>query len=215
LTMLFKKTREIAEKIDNFLDVIQKASIDFKKGWICFLNGEIKECKLFTESVDSLEEKADALRREIENNIYSETLIPQSRGDVLAILENSDNVLNLLSRITIHLLIEMPEINKKYKKNFIELVDAVSDAVDAMVMAVRSYFKDIATIRDYINKVKIFEKDTDRIGEELERAVFKEKIELARKIQIKYFVEKLEQIADLAEDVTDRLTIYSIKRETW
>lgn len=213
--MFYKKTKEIEEKIDEFLDIIQKSSLDFKKGWFSYLNCDLKECEIYTDSIDTSEEKADKLRRDIENQIYSETLIPHSRGDVLAILENSDDVLNLLSKSTIHLLVEKPIIPKKYRKKITELVDACSDAVDSMVMAIRSYFRNVASIRDNINKVKSFEKDTDRIGLEIKKDVFKDKLELARKIQIKYFVEKLEQIADLSEDVTDRITIYSLKRETW
>ncbi len=213
--MLYKKTKDIEDKIDKFLDVIQKASLDFKKSWKCYLNKNQTECEFYIKSIDSIEEEADSLRRDIENKIYSETLIPHGRGDVLAILENSDNVLNLLSKSTINLSIENPVIPEKYINKFIELVNAVSDSVDSMVMAIRSYFRDISSIRDYINKVKIFEKDSDRIAEGIKRAVFKEKYSLANKIQLKYFVEKLEQIADLTEDVTDRLTIYTLKRETW
>jgi hypothetical protein len=45
-------------------------------------------------------------------------------------------------------------------------------------------------------------------------AIFAGDLELARKAQLRNFVEHIDNIADAAEDVADRLAIYAIKRST-
>jgi len=46
----------------------------------------------------------------------------------------------------------------------------------------------------------------------LKRDIFDSDLELARKLHLREFVEQIDGIADLAEDIADRLAIYSIKR---
>ena len=48
--------------------------------------------------VHEIEIEADALRRAIEKDIYSEMLIPDSRGDVLGLIETSDEIFSLFAR---------------------------------------------------------------------------------------------------------------------
>jgi len=162
-----------------------------------------------------LEKKADDLRREIENKLYAEMILPQMRGDILALLENSDDVMNTLSDSIVEFSVEKPEFPEEIKREMRELAEAVQNAVSEMIMAVRSYFKSAAVVRDHITKTMFYEKETDKLGESIKRHIFERKdLRLSHKMQISYFVKMLQSIADMAEDVCDRVTIYAIKRST-
>jgi len=64
-----------------------------------------------------------------------------------------------------------------------------------------------------VTKIMFFEKESDKIGERIKRFLFdKSDIDLSRKIHIRTFVTYLQTIADKAEDVGDRVSIYTIKR---
>jgi len=64
----------------------------------------------------------------------------------------------------------------------------------------------------YNHKVMLYEKEADIISSALKKEIFDSDVELARKLHLREFVEQIDSIADMAEDVADRLAIYSIKR---
>lgn len=210
---VFKRTKELESKIDAFLDTILEASLEFKQGLRYYLEENWEEFYKRAELVDKLEGKADTLRREIENKLYSEMLIPEARGDVLALLENSDDVLNIIADTILGFQVEMPKIPDFIDKYIYDLVTESAAATEEMVTTVRSYFKNITAVRDHITKIMFHEKESDKVGNRIRMDIFKSKeLDLAQKIHISTFVEKLLSIADKAEDVGDRISIYVIKR---
>ncbi len=210
---VFRKTKELEQKIDEFLNVILEAALEFKQGMKYYLEGEYEEFEKRSVHVDQLEGRADRLRREIENKLYMEMLLPEARGDVLALLENSDDVLNIIADTIVEFSVERPEFLPEITNNFMSLVDVSIEAVEEMVATVRAYFKDLTAVRDHITKIMFFEKESDKIGEKIKRHLFENKeLELSRKIHLCTFVSYLQTIADKAEDVGDRVSIYTIKR---
>jgi uncharacterized protein Yka (UPF0111/DUF47 family) len=67
-------------------------------------------------------------------------------------------------------------------------------------------------VRDHINKVQLFESESDKIAAKLKHIVFRTDIQLSQKMHMRYFALHIESIADEAEDVCDRLSIAAIKR---
>ncbi len=210
---VFKKTKELEAKIDEFLDVIMEASLEFRQGLKYYLEENFEEFSKRAELVDKLEGKADTLRREIENKLYSEMLLPEARGDVLALLENSDDVLNIIADTIMGFKMEMPQIPDFVDRYLYDLVIESTASVEEMVTTVRSYFKNITAVRDHITKIMFHEKESDRVGNRIKMDIFKSKdMDLAHKIHVSTFVEKLLLIADKSEDVGDRISIYVMKR---
>ncbi len=90
---LFRGTRELANEIDTFLDKLSQSGLLFKRAVQIYLaDGYGAEFEEKLQSVNRLESEADGLRRSIETQLYTQTLIPESRGDVLGLLENLDSV---------------------------------------------------------------------------------------------------------------------------
>ena len=58
----------------------------------------------------------------------------------------------------------------------------------------------------------IYEKEADKISTQLKRDIFGSDLDLAHKAHLRNFVEQIDNVADWAEDVADRLAIYAIKR---
>ncbi len=209
---IFKKSKELELKIATFLDIIIKGATEFKQAIKFYMNNELNDFEERLDIVDKYESKGDELRRDIENQLYLYTLIPESRGDVLALLEVTDNILNLLNETLLQFSIEKPFILQDLKIKYIELTDVVINSVEELVRAIRAYFTDINSVRDYINKVYVYEKESDKIAESIKRYIFLQDIELAIKIHLRDFTFHIEHIADEAEDVADRLAVYTIKR---
>ena len=85
-------------------------------------------------------------------------------------------------------------------------------AVEQVVSAARAFFRNESQLRDFMNKVDYYESEADRIGLRLKKQIFQSDIPLARKHHLRFFADVLESLSDLAEEVSDRLGIATIKR---
>ena len=208
-----KKTKKLEVQIDEFLDKVLNGGLLLKQGIKYYLK---KEKELFEETKDKIditENDADTLRRTIETKLYSHTLIPEQRGDVLGLLESTDKVLNGCKEILFQFWVENPDIPPEFESRFMDLADTAISSVECLISAVRAYFVEMQIVRDYINKTIFFEKESDKLVDKLKRDIFADPgIELSRKMHIRTFAVNIEKIADDAEDVCDRLSIAVIKR---
>lgn len=213
MTQLFKQHKQIEGEIDEFLDMIIEGGLLFKKGVKFYLESRQEEFDKRLTELRTLEKNADVLRRNVETKLYLRTLIPEARGDVLGLLEHSDAVLNKLTDTLLEFSVEMPETLEDLNELHIDLASNAIDASENMVKAIRAYFRDLSAVRDNIKQVQFAREETNRIAEKYKRDIFRrENMRLSHRIHLRYFAYHIEQIADEAEDVCDRLAIAAIKR---
>ena len=63
-----------------------------------------------------------------------------------------------------------------------------------------------------MHKVGFYESEADKMGHKLMGAVFSSDIDLSRKNQLRSVVLHIDNIADIAEDVSDKLAVFALKR---
>lgn len=212
MTLLFKQSRELEAQIDEYLDRIIQGGLLFRQGVKCFLEHRMEEFEERLAELRAIEQRADDLRRAIEGKLYLHTLIPDARGDVLGLLEHADEVLNLITSTLLRFSVEVPELQDDLNPLFQDLADNTIATAEAMVSGTRSYFRDLAAVRDHISRAQGHREETNRIAERYTRTVFRRDLRLSHKNQLRYFVSHTERIAEEAEDVCDRLAIATIKR---
>ncbi|NKB19802.1 MAG: DUF47 family protein [Alphaproteobacteria bacterium] len=212
-TTLFSRSRSLEAEIGEFLDKLSESSKTYQIAILTYLrNGPTQEFNDMVARLAELESRDDALRRSIEAQIYRETLIPESRGDVLGLLETLDQVHGLMEGGLYAFSIEKPVIPTQFVDGFQNLVEACNQSVEFLVRASRDFFTNVDSVSGDLDKVMFYEKEADRAGTILKRAIFESEIDLAHKMHIKSFAEYIDDVADGAEDVADRLRIYAIKR---
>jgi hypothetical protein len=210
---ILKKKMGIEKQIDDFLDKVSEAGLLFKKGVAAYLQGNMDEFQQKLNSISEVEHNGDNLRRSLEELLYTKTLIPESRGDVLELLESMDSLLGRFKGAVWRFDIERPEIPPEYYQQFLELIDCAVESVEAMVLSARSFFKDISAVADHMHKVSFWESESDKISTALQREIFqRDDLRLSHRSQLRDFVRHIDKIADRAEDVADRMSIYVIKR---
>ena len=210
---ILKQKLEIGKRIDDFLDNVSESGLLFKLGVDSFLKGNLESFEKKFEDITHTENQGDSLRRSLEEQLYVKTLIPESRGDVLELLENMDALLDRFKGAMWRFEIEYPVIPAELHNDFKDLVACVVEAVEAMVRSARAFFKDVAAVSDHMHKVSYWEKQSDKVSTRLQQNIFsKEDLRLSHKLQLRDFVTHIDQIADQAEDVADKLSIYVIKR---
>jgi predicted phosphate transport protein (TIGR00153 family) len=213
MAILLKTTKLIEAQLDQFLDILGDTSLLYLKGIEDYMHERYEQFETRLTEIRQNEHKADDLRVHIERFLYEHTLIPENRGDVLAILENTDEVIDNIKDSILQFSIEMPQIPDELDDLFMQTAKASVESVDNLAMAVRSFFRDLAAVNNYIHKVYFFEREADHLGEKLRRLIFSLDIELAHKNQLKNFGIHVEKISDYAQAVCDRLAIYTIKRQ--
>jgi uncharacterized protein len=210
---LFSKSRALEAEIEEFLQKLSDSALTFQTAVAAYLrDGATNEFELMVQQLGELESRDDALRRSIETQLYRQTLIPESRGDVLGLLETLDQVHGLMEAGLYALSIEKPLIPEPFVPHFQDLADACVHSVDHLVLASRAFFTNIDEVSEHLQKVMHFEKEADKAGTILKRAIFESDLDLARKMHLKSFAEYIDDVADGTEDVADRLSIYAIKR---
>jgi predicted phosphate transport protein (TIGR00153 family) len=212
MPVLFEGTRELTTKIDSFLDAISQGAIVFQEGIANYMSGDMERFEQSYSAIEALENRADELRRSVESQLYRYSLIPESRGDVLDLLETMDDVINTAKNTMSLFMVECPQMVPKLEKDWVNLSQAASRTAEAVVLAARAFFRDPRSVNDHLHKVYFYEKEGDTLAMDLKRKVFETDLELARKIHLRYFALNIDRVSDAAEDVADRLSIYAIKR---
>ena len=210
---LFSKSRALRSEIEEFLQKLSDSALTFQTAVSAYLrDGATNEFELMVQQLAELESRDDALRRSIETQLYRQTLIPESRGDVLGLLETLDQVHGLMEAGLYALSIEKPLIPEPFVPHFQDLTEACVHSVDHLVLASRAFFTNIDEVSEHLQRVMHYEKEADKTGTILKRAIFESDLDLARKMHLKSFAEYIDDVADGTEDVADRLSIYAIKR---
>jgi predicted phosphate transport protein (TIGR00153 family) len=209
---LFKQTKELTVQIDDFLDAVSEGILVFRKGVADYLSGDLERFQQDYDAISALESRADDLRRAVEGHLYRYSLIPESRGDVLALLESMDDVIDTAKNTLSLFLVERPEMIPELTKEWRGLADTATNTAEAVVLAARAFFRDPHSVNDHLHKVYFHEKQGDKIAMDLKRKIFDTDVDLARKIHLRYFTLNIDMVSDAAEDVADRLSIYAIKR---
>lgn len=209
---LFSKTKELEAQTDEFCDKVSEGALAFKLGMQRYLERDLTAFEEKLHHVNEIESRADELRREIQRRLYIETLIPESRADVLELLEQTDEILNACDGAMWQLDIEKPEFEEELRGDFANLAESVAESVEALVRALRDFFRGSESLTDDMHKVGFYESEADKIGHKLLGAIFSSDIDLSRKNQLRSVVLHIDNIADLAEDVSDKLAIFALKR---
>ncbi len=211
---IFSRTKSLENKIDLFHDKLLDGAMSFKKAVKIFLNEQrSEEYRKLSKQIKQIEHDADNLRRDIENRLYSQNLIPDLRANVLQLVENLDRVINKFDEVVYSFFIEQPEIPLEYHGRINELCDQVAECAENMAKASRAFFRDLSSVRDYSQKVYFIEHETDLSSGNLRRAIFESDMPLANKLQLSSFINQIADIADIAEDFIDELLIFTIKRD--
>ncbi|MCL1864259.1 MAG: DUF47 family protein [Spirochaetes bacterium] len=209
---IFSATKNLVMKIDSYIDLVGESVLHFEEGVKLYLSGKEDEFNERLNIIKMLEGRADGLRQDIEAQLYVQTLIPESRGDVLEILEEMDAIIDFSKSIMFDFFIEKPAIPDVLHDRIKKLTEIAVNTTQALVQATRSYFYDVNSVKDHLHKVSFFENESDNIADKAKREIFDLDIKLSRKLHIKNFIVLIDTISDTAEKIANKVSIAAIKR---
>ena len=108
---LLRTSKTVEAQVESFLSTVVESGQIFSKAFDAYLSeGASTEFQTLADEIRELERQGDDLRRDIETELYTRTLIPDLRSDVLSLVENIDKLTNLYKANLFRLSIQNPEI---------------------------------------------------------------------------------------------------------
>jgi hypothetical protein len=213
MALFTRTTKNLILKIDEFFDNIELGLLIFREGIKSYVAGDMESFYRHLMKVDALESSADKLQREIENDMITNSILPQHRADVSQLIEEMDEIMDGLKSTLYEFDIEIPEIPASINRDIITISEASSNAAEELIPAARAFFKTPHTVREKLLKVYYFESETDKVAYDAKKKIFHEikDIDLARKAHLRYIIHHIEKISDLAQKAADLLSGMAIK----
>ncbi len=212
-----RKQQRIQELLDNYMETWRACMDSFEQGWREYLDSGLTErFSHLVSNTHKQESRADDQRREIEWELYSKALVPESRGDILGVLESADQLLSLAEWSMLEVLLQKLEVPGSLKGAFGELIGVVHRCAVALELAIRALLVEgdsADRTLSYTERVDELESESDHLERNVIRVIFaQDDLKPGDKVLLKEVARNLAAVADQAESVANRLTIASVKR---
>lgn len=210
--LFWKQEREVREKLDAYFAAADEAIDEFEKGMACYAEeGPGEAFVAIDKRIHAAESRADDLRIDIEKSLYRNMLLPESRGDLLGLLEAFDrmpNIAELVSSMIRTMHVELPE---RWRGSFAEMVKLNIESYRVVRSGVAALFTDPDTVEGVVKPVDELESASDTLEMRLVSEFFAEP-DKAEALMLRELINRLGDISDAAERVSHRLEIVSFKR---
>jgi predicted phosphate transport protein (TIGR00153 family) len=144
--------------------------------------------------------------------MYGKALIPESRGDIMGLLEAIDSIPRLFQDVLYTIQTQRLEIPDFLVPDIKEFVKISLESCDLLVRQVFALFKKTDDIRTLLTTIDAKESHCDHIERRIITKVFDSDLDPFQKLQIKELVSLIEDISDHADQVSKRVNIINLKR---
>jgi predicted phosphate transport protein (TIGR00153 family) len=213
LEFFFKKEKQLEKLIYNYLEnlgMIEKQFVKAMNLWI--KEGISDDFHFLIDQTHKHESRADDLRDEANELMYRRALIPESREDIMALLESVDQIPR-----SFELILNLIRTQKIATPDFIvpdikELIQVSMDSCELMVKQIDTMIKKKEGVRALLATIDQNESHCDHIERRIITRVFDSDLDAFLKLQLKEMVVALGEISDQADRVSKRVNIMTMKR---
>lgn len=201
-TQITQYNQQVAACMDVFKQALQQYCENPDRGSI----------KSKFDEVHKAESLADDIRQDIGVMMYSKSMFPESRGEVLGLLESMDRVPNQAEAVVHMIWNQRISIPKELHPEILALVDVCCRCIDALLEAADKLFTNYTNATVAIGRVDELESEADRIEALIIGRIFTSEMESLDKILVRDLVKSIASISDKAENTGDRIRITIAKR---
>jgi predicted phosphate transport protein (TIGR00153 family) len=209
---LWRTEKHIEELMHGYVVQVTSSLDTLKRVFPQCLDGSQAQRDDFWNPVHKLESVADDMRRDLERELLSGKLLPQSRADLLAILEATDHVPNTAEDIVDLFTIQKVDVPAALRDDMHQLLLKTLEACAAMTETLMSLLQNLEQVRELRAEVDRLESECDRLERHLLHRVFSLELDLARKLHLRDLVRTVARLADQAENVADMAYWMALKR---
>jgi len=213
MIFLFRKQRQVQIRIERYLENLRHVQRTFSGAINSCLDGDTEsDFKVLADETHRFESKADDVREEIKTLMYSKVLLPESRGDIMGLLESIDHIPRFFEVILNIIRTQRLAIPDLIVSDIRELVRVSLEACELMIGQVEDLFLKGSQIPELLEVIDEKESQCDAIERRIIITLFDSDIDPFLKLQLKELVVFLGEISDQADRVSKRINIINLKR---
>ena len=167
--------------------------------------------------ITRIEKEADDIRRKMEIEFFKGAFLPFDREDRINLAEQVDSVADAVQSTAYSISLGKITFPESFREDFTELVKASCDTVALLRDCIKMLDVDLGTALSKTHDIEKKEDEGDiverRIISRLYEAYRSEEISILKFMELKDIAEKIGNIADRAEDASDRVPIIVAKRK--
>jgi predicted phosphate transport protein (TIGR00153 family) len=213
LSFLFRKQSQIESLIYSYLDSLRMTQTRFSEALgLCLAHNTDGTFTFLTEQTHKFESKADDIREEIITLMYGKALLPESRGDIMSLLEEVDVIPRVFERVLYMIKMQKLSIPDFIVPDIEKLVSVSLASFELTLKQIENLLKRHREIRALVATIDYNESECDHIQRRIITRVFDSDLEPFLKMQLKELVSCIGEISDQADRVSKRVNIISMKR---
>ncbi len=209
----WRREKEIEELMDNYIKEVRECLDIFKDCLFALFEDSTSETsRELVEEVNKAESRADTLRHQIELALYGKALMPESRGDLLGLVEATDRIPNWAEEVVYDIHLQRVVFPKHLLDQFRKLAEMNVQCVHILQKALTAIFTDIDAVFQLTQDVDKLEGEVDHFERGLIRQVFDIEERLSYQNLLHRTIRHICDISDKTENVAERLVILAAKR---
>lgn len=212
--VFWRKSHPIIKQMDAYLAKLEECVDLMGQSFDAYAeHGLGSQFDELTERTHIAESTCDDLRRDLETSMFEKALIPESRGDILDLLEALDKIPNQCESVLFHIQMQLLVIPEAFLGKFAQLLHLNQTACRTVAEAARVLLKDTSKTPPLLAQVDKDESASDRLEREMIRSVFASNdVPGDQKILLRDQILEFGKIANRCENAADRIQVIAAKR---
>jgi len=200
--------------LQNHAKKVKECASVFQQAIECHISSKCKTFEEFRQEVAKLESEADAIKRNIREDLSKRAMLPLDKFELLMYLVEQDQVIDAMEDTLDWISYrDEPGILEDLEKDFLQLVDVVIDPVEElsnMVLEARKYFKRFSekrriVVKNIARKLSLLEHEADKVEDMIKGKVLNMNADPVTVFHLFRLAIIIGSIADHAENAGDMM----------
>ena len=169
------------------------------------------------EEISKIEHDADDIRRKMEIEFFKGAFLPFDREDRIILAEEVDSVADIIQETAYGICLSRINFPTGYEEDFSDLMGSINETVTALKKCIELLDEDLGEALTKAHEVERLEDAVDKIERKILKRLYisykNQEINILTQIELKSTVLRLGNIADRAENASDRIPIIVAKRK--
>ncbi len=214
---LFKRESKVEQYSKQHVDKVYESLNQLKLLMEYFYENDFDNVNKKVEEISKIEHDADEIRRKMEVEFFNGAFLPFDREDRIILAESVDSVADMSQETAFGICLSRIHFPPEYKEDFSDLFDSIYDTVSALKKCIELLDQDLGDALTKAHEVEKLEDVVDRIERKILKKLYvsykNQEMDILTHLELKNTILRLGNIADRAENASDRVPIIVAKRK--
>lgn len=206
---LFKESDKLEVNLVDLTELVGKCMANSLEALFLYLEeGESHEVKVLIDTVHEYESKADKLRREIITSILDGRLMPNTRSDILNLVESIDDIADFSEDIIDEIIFLRLKFTYLDLDRARQMQELLLEQFEKLTDGLKLLFIEMNQALVYARQLEEIESKLDDIEEEMIREIGQnQELDAAEKLSHRNLIKNISDLADIIEKVGDVMEV--------